>query len=200
MNSQAISPYFEKESVWKSIHLERLREIVHQGRIQPKYKHKPGRRFWNVISTAVCIPTCCLPCVAWDTACCCMSVCCDHPFKWGCTCTAVSEVCNESFKDTRDVQLTAITSEDISIFVMQHVCTEYLRAFDHQVALRTVDSARKANIIRSELFAIIRKYTPGFKYITLRDDGDINKVRNIVHNLKDVYSTPQGKFMEQCPR
>lgn len=187
LNSGTVLPVVDKEKVWKDVHMEMLHDIVNSGKIQPKYRHKFPRRFWNIFSTILCMPTCCAPCVAWDCTCCCLSLVCDNPCKWGCMFEAVQRVCDETYEDTRQTKIKSIYSSDISVQILNFVCNAYIAAFDTQVATKTLEGSRKANVIRAKVFDILRVYGP-FNCLGLKDDGNIDRVRKIVAELPTMNS------------
>ena len=194
MKPNKISPNVDKQALWKTIYEDMLKEILGFGKVKSQYKHRIGKRFWNVFSTILCMPTCCAPCVAWDCACCCLSVCCDNHRSWGCTLEAVGKVCSDTFEDTRKTQLRDISYSDIHFFTMDAVCKAYVQAYDAQIAIGTTESARKANVIRSTVFDTLRCYGPGFNFINLQDDGSIDTIRKLMEKLPDMYNTQRHRF------
>lgn len=179
----------EKSKEWRKLNMDMLDEIIQYGHVKNHYKMGTPRRTWNVISTTMCCSTVCSPCMAWDCMCCTMSLLCrSNPFKWGLAFHGIAQFCNETFEDTRLTKLSMFTSKDITCLSMQTVCNAYLAAFDAQIALKTTQGAKRANIIRERLFHIIQLYAPGFKYAHTRDDGDIDKLRHIVKGLPDEYN------------
>lgn len=199
VNSPTVLPVRDKETVWKEVHMDMLNDILSSGKIQPKYRHKFPRRFWNIFSTAVCLPTCCAPCVAWDCACCCLSIACDNPCKWGCMFSAVQRVCDETYEDTRQTKIKSVVSTDISVQVLRFVCDSYIAAFETQVATRTVEGSRKANIIRAKVFDILRVYGP-ISCFGLKDDGNIDRLKHIVAELPNMYITRQTSIVGNMPK
>lgn len=179
----------EKNKTWKQIHTEFLDEIVAHAHIKKHYKMSAPRRIWNVVSTALCCSTVCSPCLAWDCVCCTLSLCCkSNPCRWGIAFESVGRLCEDTFVDTRMEKLKNIKSKDITCQSMQSICAAYLSAFDAQLALKTVEGAKRANIIREKLVRIISIYGPGFKYALMKDDGNIDNLRQTINELPAEYA------------
>jgi hypothetical protein len=185
------------DSRWKEIHMQILQDIIHFGCIKPQYKASTCKRCWNIGSTAVCCTTICSSCLVWDCFCCMASVIClrSNPCRWGCTFRAIARVCDETYEDEREVQLKKFNWKNVSYKALREVCVAYLAEFDQQVSYKNAAGGKRANIIREKLFEMLRKYTPALKYCTLKDNGDIQVVRNIIdtelHKL--YYTTTQLK-------
>lgn len=169
------------EVIWTNAYDEMLKEVIATGSVQPKYKMGCARRTYNVVSTTICCSTVCSACLAWDCVCCCLGACCkSNPFRWGCAFKTIAKVCDDTFQDTRHEKLAEIKSRHITYDTLKSMSLKYIHAFDQQVALKTVASAKRANIIREMTFQMLRQYAPGFKYIGLYDDGNIERLRKIV--------------------
>lgn len=197
VTSSLSSDITEKEGQWKNALKNMLHEIQCYGDVKPQYKIGTPRRFWNVLSTAVCCTTVCGTCLMWDCVCCTVSLCClkKNPFKWGCAFHGISQACDDTFADKRKDLLKNIKPRHISCTAMMEVCNEYLAAFDTYVSEKNAKSAKKANIIREQLFDILRVYTPNFRYISLHDNGNIDLIRQIVTDLPNVYKNVQLGFL-----
>jgi hypothetical protein len=173
---------YKKNEQFKTFMLQKLNEIKEHGHVVKQYKISGPRRFWNVLSTALCCTTVCSPCLAWDCACCCLSaVCCNNnPFKWGLTFQTIAKTCDDTFEDERENTLDTYKSRIITNDTIVEVGKTFLQEFDAQIQTQTVQGAKKANIIRYELVCIIRRFGP-FKYFALQDDGNIETLKKIIN-------------------
>jgi len=170
--------------IWERHHIDMLNEVLNSGKKQVKYKNSTASRIFGVCTITSCSMTCCAPCIIWDCMCCCVSICMKkNPFKWGIGFDFVTNSCKNTFEDTRTSVLDEIKLKHLNKDLVISVLKMYLEKYDECLASKTVDGARKANIIRVMIVTIIRKYSPGFEYMMLRDDGDILKIREIIKHL-----------------
>lgn len=178
--------------IWKRIFLERLDNVVKFAKVKPKYKLSAFRRAYNMLSTCLCCITCCSPCLAWDCCCGCFNIVCKHPFRYGCTCKVIAKTIDDTYEDTYEKYLSNLKSKDIDYTTMHSVCIEYIKSFDALISEKSVEASRKANIIREMLVYIIARYSPGFKYMMLKDSGNMDELRNIVNN--ELYLLYQNNY------
>lgn len=170
--------------IWEAHYMDMLNEVLASGKTQKKYKNSTVKRVLSVFSITGCSLTFCSPCIFWDCMCCCVSVCMkNNPFKWGAGFEFVSKSCEDTFEDTRVKDLNEIKLKNLNKTVIMNVLRTYLQKFDECIATKTVEGSRKANILRAIMVDIIRKYSPGFEYMMLRDDGDTLKLREIIRDL-----------------
>ncbi len=179
------SPYQE---IWEKHYMDMLNEVLSSGKKQIKYKHSTITRIFNVCAITSCSMTCCAPCIMWDCMCCCVSFCMKkNPFKWGVGFDFISNSCKDTFEDKRESVLNGIKLKHLTKDLVMKVLRIYLEKYDTCLAMNTIDGARKANIIRVMMVYIIRKYSPGFEYMMLKDDGDILKIRDIIKTLPSKF-------------
>ena len=178
---------YEISKQWKEAQLQIIEELKAYGKQKPQYKIGMPRRIWNVLSTGLCCGTVCLPCVAWDCVCCCCSLLCagSNPFKWGCTFKAIDDACTTTFEDKRTMFLLGVKSNTLDVDVFAEVCNAYVAAYDQEMERKTTQGAMRANIIRERAFHTVAVYSPLFKYSLIRDDGNIDRIRQIAATIKE---------------
>ena len=179
----------QKAVVWKEMFMAILKEILGGQGIVKKYKHGLGARIGAVVMTGLCATTCCSPCVLWDCLCCCLTacVCKKNPFNWGTGFKFIEESCNETFYDERKETMKQIGARDLPKHVFMSVIDAYMMEFDKLVAMREAGAAKKANQIRAMAVHIIANYSPGYKYMNLKDDGNVEKLREIIKEIPSRY-------------
>jgi hypothetical protein len=95
---------------------------------------------------------------------------------------------DKTFEDLDEEKLLKLKNKYIEYNCLYTVCLAYLAAFDKNIKEKTVDGARKANIIRDNLVKIIKLYTPGYSlFFTLNDNGDIGEIRCVINKLAHHY-------------
>ncbi len=167
---------------WERHRSDILNDIIKFGNIQHKYVHGTGTRVTSVIATGICITVCCSPCIIWDSLCCVLSCCFvkNNPCKWGCTFDIIKESSKNTFKDKRISELQTVVDNIVNKKIVYNVMKKYLNTFDECIALNTVDGAKKANVIRHELFKMYSACMLEF----IKDNGDIDIIRNRINELE----------------
>lgn len=188
-SSKVVPGISQKAVIWKELFTTILKEIVSGQGIVKKYKRGVGARIGAVVMTGCCMVTCCSPCILWDCLCCCMTacICKANPFKWGMGFKFVEESCNDTFYDERKEIMKQVGARDLPKHVFMAVIDAYMAEFDKLVAMKEANAAKKANQIRSMMVYIIANYSPGYKYMNLRDDGDVDKIREIIKEIPSRY-------------
>jgi len=169
---------------WKKVCIEMLQEIEKDGKISPKYTHSCPHRCCSFLQCSGCFIVCCTPCFVWDALCCSLSVFCKNPFKYGTSCKYIDESLTTIFQDERNDALKNIRSSDLDPKTVAEVFESYMKAFDSHLA---TNAPKKANICRATLVKLIRDYYPNRTHIMLKDDGNVQNIRNIVTSLKNQY-------------
>lgn len=171
-------------SLWEQHYMDMLNEILTSGRVRSKYKHSVVGRIGQTFMLSICTGTMfmfCLPCVLLDFGAACFKKVKPESVRF------VAATCNDIYEDIRMKDLSNIKMTDLTKSVIMRVILKYLQAFDACIAEKTETGARRANIIRGELVNIISHYGPGAKYVMLRDDGDMSKLREIIVRLPYEY-------------
>lgn len=173
-----IVPTNDYASEWKTHQLSALQIILITGKdkLDNAYKNGFARRTWGVMSLACCVSTVCAPCVIWDSACVVL-----HCFGcgtncYGCSCLCVSKGVDEVFQKNAPQYVSSNARVLLHKSDVLDVCKQFCVAFDTCIARKTVEDARKANLIRARLVEILQHTT----HPDIRDDGDINALRKLV--------------------
>lgn len=185
----AVAPNMSLADRWDKHYNAILAEILEEGQLKPRYKKSLPRRIMEIITTALCTGTCCVPCVLWDCLCCTMYNCCGCAAKHGLATQFVSKACSDIHEDSRKTELAAIKQAYIPQDVMVKMCNRYMAEFDRCVASHTPTDSRRANMIRAVLVDILRLFSPGFQNSFLIDDGNIANVRAALDRLPTLYAT-----------
>lgn len=171
---------------WKRYYLEILDEVFKSAEIKKKYKHSLCSRIFYTIMTPIGAAVCCGPCIAWDCACCCLSLCCKNPFKYGAGIKCVSDSCDAIYEDERvkwieDFRKRILNTYPDELRVALHdLCMVYLDKFKECIK---EGKAREANMIRGLIVDMIKLYAHGIKYLLLKDDGNIEKLEDVIRSL-----------------
>ena len=179
----------QKAVVWREVFMAILQEILVGKGVVKKYKHSLGARIGAVLTTGCIAATCCVPCIVWDCLCCCVTacVCKSNPFKWGVGFQFLDSAWSDTFYDERKEVLKQVGARDLPKNVFMSVIGAYMNEFDKLVALREAKAAKKANEIRGVIVYMIANYSPGYKYSTLTDDGDVERLRDIIKEIPTRY-------------
>ena len=174
----AIVPVDDYATKWKTHQLCALQLILVTGKdkLDNAYKNGHVRRVWGVVSLACCVSTCCSPCVLWDTTCVVLNCFGCGNNCYGCSCMCISKGMREIFM--RNAEQYAYHNASIRLHRSDviDVCKQFCVAFDTCIAQKTVEGAKKANLIRARLVEILQNTL----HPDIRDDGDINALRKIV--------------------
>jgi hypothetical protein len=174
----AIHPLPQDKSLdaeWRACYEGMLDNIKEHGYYKPQYKHGKLMRGCNLMCCGLCSVTTCLPCCIWDTVCFSSHVCCRKACCWGLYCICAKVSFDNIYEQKHKVRphIKALISKS----VIQDVCKKYLIEFDCCVAARNPRQARTANGIRAHLVEILKQYHAPY----LEDDGNIDKLRNMVY-------------------
>lgn len=174
-------------AVWKSTHLKMIEDVKTHGKVIKDYAHGPCERACSTLTIFGCTITCCLPCLTWDMLCCTLDNCCcksgSNPFSYGTGVKFIDTSCTQAHADKQADKLATV---DRACFMrypreVHNICVAYLAAIDEGLALKTVQGAKRANILRKMLVDVIRDTHLKIEYICLIDNGDLEKVRRIVN-------------------
>jgi hypothetical protein len=106
----------------------------------------------------------------------------NNPFAWGTSCKFIGESCEKTFEDQRQNDLNNISTYKVDKTIVYNVMMEYFEAFKECLALKTVDGAKKANIIRGEMFKIYSKYTKK----KWKDNGKIETIIVLIERINPI--------------
>ena len=178
----------EASTRWQKYQMEKLNEVMKEGEVKKKYKWNLFCRAYRVTTISLCAATCCAPFLLYDTLCCCVNICCcggKSKAIYGCGFSCIKESCDEAFEDKREKEVAECGTR-IDPVIYTSVCSAYMAAFDSCISM---GKAREANIIRGNLVPLMKRYAPDLQCIMLRDDGDIEKLRNIIKAYENKYRT-----------
>jgi hypothetical protein len=179
MFKNKIAPRSDIDNIllWHRYRMEILNEIRYYGKIQNPYTYGTSKKIIRVIVIGACAVTCCSPCIVWDSICCSLSYCMkNNSCKWGYGYKIIGESCKDTFEGKRTTDLLEIPTYKINKTIFNNVMLDYLKAFNECLALGTVNGAKKANIIRGEMF----KMYSNFMTINLQDDGRIETIQRFI--------------------
>jgi len=174
-------------TAWKTIHIKMIEDVKTHGKVMKDYKNGPCERACSIFTIFGCSVTCCLPCLTWDMLCCTLDNCCcksgGNPFSYGTGVKFIDSACTQAFADNQADNLAKVNNLSFMEYPKEvhNVCVAYLAAIDEGLALKTVQGAKVANILRKMLVDVIRESHLKFEYICLIDNGDLVKVRRIVN-------------------
>lgn len=160
--------------------MDMLTEIMTVQKVKTKYRLGLCTRLSHVLCVTICSVTVCVPCLCWDCACCTVSQFLrkGSPCKWGVGFGFIQDTCDRTWEDERKTALSTCLVIPKVVFI--RVLNAYLTEFDS--CIRN-GKAKEANIIRATLIEIIKKYSPGFRYMSLKDTGDIEELREIIRDM-----------------
>lgn len=161
---------------WIKWHLQLLSLILETGKCNPEPVYSCPKKAWFIFTLTACTSSCCLPCCLWDTSCLLFECIHKHKFRYGCYLQCLVSSCEELHK-TKKQEWSMYAFKPASHSCVIDVCKQYLIEFDCCVSKKTIQDAKKANIIREVVVNILQNNG----YSALVDDGDIDKLRNIVY-------------------
>lgn len=173
-----VAPINDYAAEWRTHQLCALELILITGKdkLDNAYRNGRVRRVWGLASLACCVSTVCAPCVVWDAACVAL-----HCFGcgnncYGCSCLCVRNGIDVVFKKNAPKYGYHNASVLLHRSDVIDVCKQFCVAFDTCIAKRTVEDARKANLIRERLVEILQNTI----HPDIHDDGDIDELRRKV--------------------
>lgn len=175
----AITPMEQDYAMqWRTHQLCCLQLILIKGKdkLDNSYKNGPIRRAWGIVSLFGCVATVCSPCVVWDTTCVALHCIGCGTNCYGCSCMCVSKGIEQVYERNAPRFATFSECSRLKRSDVIDVCKQFCVAFDTCIAQKTVEGARKANLIRERLVEILSNTI----HPDIHDDGDINKLRRIV--------------------
>lgn len=184
-NMPTIVPMLDNEALtkkWRMLHESMLQNIVREGRYVPDYEKNCAQRCWHGTTLVGCSVLCCGPCCIWDTACGTCYACCGCAGRFGLFFNCFAQSCDEMMRDKNMVIGDMLRENKTRLYAgdVRAMCRRYIAEYDVQLSAKTANGARAANCIREKLTDIIRLYSPSIRHVLLRDNGDMDRLRNIV--------------------